>query len=57
MVSNKSNLPPCARCRGKMILDSDSGDTTCFSCGHIVYAVTPSDLPSRPISHAGQKLS
>jgi hypothetical protein len=57
MVSIKSNLPPCARCNGKMILDSDSGDSSCFSCGHVVYAVAPSDRPSRPISHAGQSLS
>jgi hypothetical protein len=57
MMSIKSTLPPCSRCHGKMILDSDSGDSTCFSCGHTVYAVAPSERASRPISHAGQSLN
>jgi len=53
----KPSLPRCARCRGRMILDGDGADSTCFSCGHVVYAIPPVDGLSRPTSHAGQDLS
>jgi hypothetical protein len=54
----KPSQPRCARCQGKMILDSQSGDSTCFTCGSVVYAVEPADREvNRPISHAGQSLN
>ena len=40
-----------------MILDKETGDSTCFTCGSIVYAVEPDRATSRPISHAGQTLN
>jgi hypothetical protein len=40
-----------------MILDKESGDSTCFTCGSTVYAVEPDRGVSRPISHGGQSLS
>jgi hypothetical protein len=40
-----------------MILDKESGDTTCFTCGSVVYAVEPDRAVTRPISHGGQSLS
>jgi hypothetical protein len=41
-----------------MILDKESGDSTCFTCGSVVYALEPMELQtSRPISHAGQTLN
>lgn len=59
MIQNlKTNLPRCARCQGKMILDKESGDSTCFTCGSVVYASEPVDREiNRPISHAGQSLN
>ena len=59
MISNlKHSLPPCPRCHGKMILDKETGDSTCFTCGSVVYAAEPIDRERpRPISHAGQSLS
>jgi hypothetical protein len=59
-VSNlilKPNLPPCTRCQGRMILDSESGDASCFSCGNVVYALAPMDRLRRRTSHGGQNLS
>jgi len=54
----KLRLPPCSRCQGKMIMDKESGDSTCFTCGGIVYAVEPLNRETpRPISHAGQSLN
>jgi len=54
----KTTLPRCARCRGKMILDKETGDSTCFTCGSVVYAMEPTDRElTRPISHAGQSLN
>ena len=58
MIQNlKTNLPRCSRCRGKMILDKESGDSTCFTCGGVVYAVVPDREIARPVSHGGQLLS
>lgn len=56
-VTIKPTLPPCTRCRGKMLLDRESGDATCFSCGHVVYALPPAARTSGPILHAGQDLT
>ena len=55
----KPSLPRCSRCQGKMILDQESGDRTCFTCGHILYAVEPLERHqrTRPVSHAGQSLN
>ena len=56
--SHNHGLPPCSRCKGKMILDKESGDSTCFTCGSTVYAAEPLDRESRrTISHAGQVLN
>ncbi len=59
MIPNlNQNLPRCNRCQGKMILDKGTGDSTCFTCGSVVYAVEPTDRElTRPISHAGQSLN
>ena len=59
MTANfKHGLPRCARCKGKMILDKESGDSTCFTCGSVTYAVEPLDREvKRTISHAGQILN
>lgn len=56
-LNPRTILPPCARCRGKMILESEGGDSTCFSCGHVVYAVAPAERATRPILHGGQDIS
>lgn len=53
----KANLPRCTRCHGKMILDKETGDSTCFTCGSVVYSVEPDRGIMRPISHGGQNLS
>ena len=53
----KTTLPRCARCHGRMILDKESGDSTCFSCGGVVYKVPPDAEITRPVSHGGQRLS
>ncbi len=53
---------PCPRCRGRMLPDGSSGDSTCFTCGHVIYAlpaelVIPGErLPRRP-THGGQSLA
>lgn len=53
----KPSLPPCPRCRGKMLLDPVSGDSTCFTCGHIAYLVMPLEHPTnRRLSHGGESL-
>jgi hypothetical protein len=59
MTANvKTNLPPCARCKGKLLLDKASGDSVCFNCGGIVYALEPLEREVRRItSHAGQILN
>ena len=54
----KPSQPRCTRCQGKMILDKESGDSTCFTCGGVAYAIQPLDRENtRPISHAGQSLN
>jgi hypothetical protein len=44
-----------------MLLDRDSGDHTCFTCGHIVYRQPPIDLDVtmkrvRHPTHGGRSL-
>lgn len=58
MSTVKQSLPRCPRCRGKMILDEETGDSACFTCGNVVYATTPTNWATqRVISHAGQNLT
>lgn len=45
-----------------MLPDGNTGDSTCFTCGHVIYAL-PADLvipgerlPRRP-THGGQSLA
>jgi hypothetical protein len=41
-----------------MILDEETGDSACFTCGNVVYATTPTNWATqRVISHAGQNLT
>lgn len=54
----KNSLPPCSRCKGKLLLDKATGDAACFNCGSIVYALEPLEREARrTTSHAGQVLS
>lgn len=54
----KNSLPPCSRCKGKLLLDKATGDAACFNCGSIVYALEPiARDPRRITSHAGQILN
>jgi hypothetical protein len=34
----------CPRCHGRMFLNRDTGDQSCFTCGNVVYAQPPIDL-------------
>jgi len=55
----RSNLPRCPRCQGKMLPAPDLGDSMCFTCGYMAYAALPADLlldKQRSTSHAGEKL-
>ncbi|HWC30200.1 MAG TPA: hypothetical protein VG845_08980 [Dehalococcoidia bacterium] len=42
-----------------MLLDQESGDHTCFTCGHVKYAVEPLERHerTRAASHGGQNLN
>lgn len=60
VINIKRSLPPCPRCKGKLLPVPDSADSACFNCGRVVYAVPPPalspDVGRRP-SHGGHSLS
>ncbi len=50
----------CVRCKGRMFPQGETGDFICFTCGNVVYAVAPEELPlrlERRPTHGGNKLS
>ncbi len=58
MSEPKRSLPPCPRCKGKMLPDKSTTDTVCFNCGNILYAAEIIGMEDRRApSHAGQLLN
>ncbi len=63
MISNLPiRFPPCPRCSGRMLAEGKAGDSSCLTCGNVVYAVPsepmlPGQRKERRPSHGGTSLS
>ena len=58
---DRRTAKPCPRCSGRMLADLSSGESACFTCGHVMYPteplpLTPRRKTERGPSHAGAKL-
>ena len=61
MDHTSDKLTPCSRCGGRMLLDAQSTDQPCFTCGNVISALPVITVDIKPrerrTSHGGKSLA